>query len=93
VLNINGNQLDSLEDLMCLDVLDTLYASRNNLKDLDHVSIALRTLRQLRVVDLRDNSIIKSPNYKERIVGYLGGIGTQRKIYFTDFEQIAGNVI
>lgn len=75
VLNASGNQLDSIEDLGCMDVLDTLNLSRNKLANLDHISQVLQGLRQLRILDLRENSIVKDHKYKEKIIGYCSGIG------------------
>lgn len=75
VLNTSGNQLESIEDLLCMDVLDTLNLSRNRLTNLEHTSQVLRTLGQLRILDLRENRILKNPKYKEQIVGFCSGIG------------------
>ncbi|XP_035709697.1 protein phosphatase 1 regulatory subunit 7-like [Folsomia candida] len=74
VLNTSGNQLESIEDLLCMDVLDTLNLSRNRLTNLEHTSQVLRTLGQLRILDLRENRILKNPKYKEQIVGFCSGI-------------------
>lgn len=72
--------MESIEDLSCMDVLDTLYASRNNLLDLNQTKIILQSLRHLRVVDMRNSPITKDPKYKEQMVGHLQNIGESFKL-------------
>jgi len=75
--------LENLEDLICMSGLDTLNAAKNNMTDLDQVAFVLRSLRFLRVLDLRDNPLVKNPKYKEKTIGYMNRLGENNCVLLT----------
>ncbi|KAE8747192.1 hypothetical protein FOCC_FOCC006059 [Frankliniella occidentalis] len=58
VLNLQGNGLTSLEDLVGLDRIRILLVSSNNLKDVTKLQAFLNVVPTLEELDMRDNPVV-----------------------------------
>ncbi|KAK3908752.1 Protein phosphatase 1 regulatory subunit 42 [Frankliniella fusca] len=58
MLNLQGNGLSSLEDLVGLEHLRILWVSSNNLKDVTKIQAFLSAVPSLAELDMRDNPVI-----------------------------------
>jgi len=68
LLNVAGCNLSTLSELTGLVALEELNASENAIKDLQGVCTALKSMTNLRVLDMRDNEVTCLPKYWDKIV-------------------------
>ncbi len=68
ILNISGNNLDTLNDIEPLTNLAELYASNNNLNDMKEMSTLLKYWFRLRKLELNGNPFCSKNKYRERII-------------------------
>lgn len=68
VLNISGNNLESLNDLEILGSLTQLFASDNNLSDIYELSKQLTSWPRLCRLELTGNPLCQQAKYKDRII-------------------------
>ncbi|CAH1772792.1 unnamed protein product [Owenia fusiformis] len=68
VLNVSGNNLDTIRELQCLTGLTQFMANDNQLRDLKEIAHLLETWRRLWRLELADNPICHKPKYKDRII-------------------------
>lgn len=68
VLNISGNNLESLTDLEVLHNLTQLFASDNDLNDMRELSKLLALCPKLIHLELAGNPLCHQPKYKDRII-------------------------
>lgn len=68
MLNISGNNLDTLSEIGPLMNLEQLMASNNNLGDMKEISILLKCWPKLWKLELSGNPICVKNKYRERII-------------------------
>ncbi|KAL8572246.1 hypothetical protein ACOMHN_022483 [Nucella lapillus] len=68
VLNVSGNNLESLSDLHDLRGLTQLFAADNQLTDMQELSLLLAAWSRLWRLDLVGNPLCHKPKYKDRII-------------------------
>jgi protein phosphatase 1 regulatory subunit 42 len=68
VLNISGNQLDTLDDIAVLAELQQLIANDNKLSSMRDIAKVLSRLLKLWKLDLYNNPIALKQKYRDRIV-------------------------
>ncbi|CAF1036551.1 unnamed protein product [Rotaria sp. Silwood1] len=68
VLNVSGNNLDSLVELSCLQRLEELTASNNNLENLRELIQLLSIWSRLKRLDTSRNPICTKARYRERLI-------------------------
>ena len=68
VLNISGNNLESLSDLEILRSLTQLFAADNQLNDMRELSQLLAAWPRLWRLELVGNPLCHKPKYKDRII-------------------------
>lgn len=68
ILNISGNNIESLSEVGCLTSLDQLLAKNNNLNDMKEMSVLLKCWPRLSILDLSGNPICGKNKYRERII-------------------------
>ncbi|XP_076462542.1 protein phosphatase 1 regulatory subunit 42-like isoform X2 [Babylonia areolata] len=68
VLNVSGNNLESLSDLRDLRSLTQLFAADNQLNDMRDLSQLLATWTRLWRLELVGNPLCHKPKYKDRII-------------------------
>lgn len=68
ILNISGNNLDTLSDLCCLTQLQHLFALNNKLNDMKEMNLFLKCLQNLVKLDLTGNPLCTKSKYRERII-------------------------
>lgn len=81
VLNVSGNNLDSLEDLECLKFLTQFMANDNQLSDIKELGQVFEAWYHLWRLDLMGNPVCHKAKYRDRLIliarnlGELLGIG------------------
>ncbi|CAF1152439.1 unnamed protein product [Adineta steineri] len=68
ILNVSGNNLDSLTELSCLEKLQELSASNNSLEDLRELVQLLSIWPRLRRLDTNRNPLCAKGRYRERLI-------------------------
>jgi protein phosphatase 1 regulatory subunit 42 len=68
VLNVSGNNLDSLSELGSLVNLEQLLASNNNLADMKEMSFLFKCWPRLWKLELNGNLLCLKNKYRERII-------------------------
>ncbi|XP_042566247.1 protein phosphatase 1 regulatory subunit 42 [Clupea harengus] len=68
VLNINNNNIDEIRDLAPLIKLTHLYASDNQLRDIEDIEIVCGQWPELHQMDLSGNPICQQPKYRDRVI-------------------------
>ncbi|CAF1125586.1 unnamed protein product [Rotaria sordida] len=68
VLNVSGNNLDSLVELSCLQKLEELTASNNNLENLRELIQLLSIWSHLKRLDTSRNPMCTKARYRERLI-------------------------
>lgn len=68
ILNIAGNNLDSISEIGSLKNLEDLNASNNLLNDMKEMSILLKCWPKLKKVNLSGNPLCLKNKYRERII-------------------------
>ena len=68
VLNISGNNLDSLEELSCLERLQDLTASNNCLNNLRELIQLLSIWKNVKRLDTSRNPFCVKARYRERLI-------------------------
>lgn len=68
VLNIQGNRITSLEDLVGLEKIRTLLVASNNLSDITKIQAVLSALPSLLELDMRDNPVVQDYKNCNRIL-------------------------
>lgn len=68
ILNIAGNNLESLGEIGSLINLVQLIASNNNLNDMKEMSVILKCWPKLSELDLSGNPLCMKNKYRERII-------------------------
>jgi protein phosphatase 1 regulatory subunit 42 len=77
VLNISGNQLDTLDDIAVLAELQQLIANDNKLSSMRDIAKVLSRLLKLWKLDLYNNPIALKQKYRDRIVTMCHRLGSQ----------------
>lgn len=67
-LNLQGNSLTSLEDLVGLDKLKTLNVASNNLNDVTKIQAFLTSVPSLIELDMRNNPVVQDYKNSNRIL-------------------------
>ncbi len=75
VLNVSGNNLDSLAELSCLEKLQELTASNNNLENLRELVQLLSMWTCLKQIDTSRNPICSKARYRERLIVVSTSLG------------------
>lgn len=75
VLNIAGNNLDSLKEFSVIVDLRQLTASENQLTDFKEVSTLLSRWRRLSKLDLNDNPFCTKAKYRDRVIVMSDSLG------------------
>lgn len=86
VLNVSGNNLDSISDLQCLTELTHFSACNNlltNMKDLNRVFPRMNKLVKL---ELSGNPLCQKAKYRDRVITMGTSIGKGERI----FEPVNG---
>lgn len=68
VLNISGNQIISLKDLIGFHELNTLEAKNNLLNNMDDLTKTISTLSSLKDLFLQGNPVTQSYRYRENLI-------------------------
>ncbi|CAF5066226.1 unnamed protein product, partial [Rotaria sp. Silwood1] len=68
ILNVSGNNLDSLVELSCLERLQELTANNNNLENLRELVQLLSVWSRLKRLDTSRNPICSKSRYRERLI-------------------------
>ena len=68
VLNVSGNEIDSIKDLSCLRNLAQLIAKDNQLVSMRELARVFSSLPSLWKLDLEGNPICSKPKYRDRII-------------------------
>ena len=68
ILNVSGNNLDSIQDLEPLRALTHFTASDNKLWDMKELARCLTSWRQLTRLDLIGNALCHKSKYRDRII-------------------------
>ena len=68
VLNVSGNNLDSLSELGSLVNIEQLCASNNNLADMKEMSFLFKCWPRLWKLELHGNLLCLKNKYRERII-------------------------
>ncbi|CAF0757428.1 unnamed protein product [Adineta ricciae] len=68
ILNVSGNNLDSLTELSCLDKLQELSASNNRLENLRELVELLSIWPRLKRLDTNRNPLCSKGRYRERLI-------------------------
>ncbi|XP_034243249.1 protein phosphatase 1 regulatory subunit 42-like isoform X2 [Thrips palmi] len=68
VLNIQGNNITSLEDLVGLEKMRTLLVASNNLSDITKIQAVLSAIPSLIELDMRDNPVVQDYKNCNRIL-------------------------
>ena len=67
VLNISGNNIESLEDLHCLSSMIQLNAQNNNIRDTKRLVKALSIWPAIIKLDLTGNPVCEKKKYRDRV--------------------------
>ena len=67
-LNISNTRLQNCQPLYYCDRIEQLNMQKNLINDLEQVLPLLQTMRCLRIMDLSDNPVTKTPKYRERVI-------------------------
>lgn len=78
VLNISGNNLESLADLEILRSLTQLFAADNQLNDMKELSQLLAAWPRLWRLELMGNPLCHKAKYKDRIIVMCRQLGVHR---------------
>ncbi|UJR22234.1 hypothetical protein I4U23_025296 [Adineta vaga] len=68
ILNVSGNNLDSLAELSCLERLQELSASNNRLENLRELVQLLSIWSRLKRLDTNRNPLCSKGRYRERLI-------------------------
>ncbi|KAL5016480.1 hypothetical protein ScPMuIL_006069 [Solemya velum] len=68
VLNVSGNNLDSLEDLACLKFLTQFMANDNQLTDMKELGQVFESWHHLWRLDLMGNPVCHKAKYRDRLI-------------------------
>lgn len=68
ILNIAGNNLDTISEIGSLKNLEDLNASNNLLNDMKEMSILLKCWPKLKILNLSGNPLCLKNKYRERII-------------------------
>ncbi|KAK2870115.1 hypothetical protein QQF64_021928 [Cirrhinus molitorella] len=68
ILNISKNNIDEIWDLVPLRKLTHLYATDNQLQDIQELETVLSQWSQLRLLDLNRNPVCHKPKYRDRLI-------------------------
>uniref|UniRef100_A0A673NL22 Protein phosphatase 1 regulatory subunit 42-like n=1 Tax=Sinocyclocheilus rhinocerous TaxID=307959 RepID=A0A673NL22_9TELE len=71
ILNISKNNIDELWDLAPLRKLTHLYATDNQLQDIQELETVFSQWSQLRLLDLNRNPVCHKPKYRDRLITAL----------------------
>jgi protein phosphatase 1 regulatory subunit 42 len=78
VLNVSGNNLDSLVELSCLEKLQELTASNNHLENLRELVQLLSIWSHLKRLDTSRNPLCSKARYRERLIVVSTTLGKLR---------------
>ena len=67
-LNLSNTRLQNCQPLYYCDRIETLNIQQNLVSDIEHVLPLLQTMRCLRMLDLSENPVTKTPKYRERVI-------------------------
>ncbi|XP_050953690.1 protein phosphatase 1 regulatory subunit 42 isoform X2 [Labeo rohita] len=68
ILNISKNNIDEIWDLAPLRKLSHLYATDNQLRDMQELETVFSQWSQLRLLDLNRNPVCHKPKYRDRLI-------------------------
>ena len=75
MLNVTGNNLDSIRDLEHLTQLQQVMAADNQLTDLKELAHCLTTWRQVWRLDLIGNPLCHKSKYRDRVIIMAPNLG------------------
>jgi len=75
ILNVSGNNLDSLVEFSCLDKLQELTASNNNLENLRELVQLISIWPRLKRLDTSRNPFCSKARYRERLIVVSTSLG------------------
>ena len=78
VLNVSGNNLDTVRDLECLTRLNQFMATDNHLCDVREIAHLLSSWRQLWRLELTNNPLCLKAKYRDRIIVMSSSLGKGR---------------
>lgn len=81
ILNVSGNNLDSLVELSCLEKLEELTASNNNIDNIREVIQLLSIWPRLKRLDTSRNPMCTKARYRERLIVVSSTLGKQKFIF------------
>ncbi|EZA51092.1 Leucine-rich repeat-containing protein [Ooceraea biroi] len=67
-LDISGNKMTSLKDLVGFHELNILEAKNNLIGDMDDLTTTISTLTALKDLSLQDNPVVRSYRYRENLI-------------------------
>ena len=68
VLNVSGNNLDTINELSTLENIQQLFSSNNKLNDMKEMNILLKFWKKLWKLELSGNPLCSKAKYRERII-------------------------
>lgn len=75
VLNISGNNLDSVSDLQCLTELVHFAASNNALSNMKDLNRVLTRMKRLVKLEIAGNPLCQKTKYRDRVITMGMSIG------------------
>lgn len=75
ILNVSGNNLDSIGDLKCLGQITHFLASDNELFDMKDISNVFSHWNKLTKLDLSGNPLCQKFKYRDRVITMGTSIG------------------
>lgn len=75
VLNISGNKMASLRNLVGFRELNTLEAKNNLIDDIDDLTTTISTLTSLKDLSLQGNPVTKFYRYRENLIANSVSLG------------------
>lgn len=81
VLNLQGNNLTSLEDLVGLDCIKTLNVASNNVKDVTKIEAFLSAVPTLLELDMRNNPVVQDYKNCNKIIASTQNLRKFLKFY------------
>lgn len=75
MLNVSGNNLDSVREFAVIDDLHQFLAAENQLTDMKEIASLLSQWRRLQRLDLYDNPFCEKPKYRDRVIVMSNSLG------------------
>ena len=82
VLNVSGNNLDSISDLECLNQLTHFLAIDNQLNDMKELACVLSLWYNLSRLDLMGNPLCHKAKYRDRVIVMGKKLGKYFALYW-----------